>query len=129
MTSTCTCSSILFLYVYSLLIFYLSPCSKVRCHNYADNIECVTPSLFAEVEMEFQHINQWSLNLLRDTSIEMEKTYNQYMERKPPGLDCECYHLYSICVYCTILSVCCSKKPMVFNSRPVYIALCFQYKL
>ena len=64
--------------------------SSVRCHNYAEDIEYVTPSLLAQVEIEFQHINQWSLDLLRTTSVEMEKTFNQISEYKLPGLHCKC---------------------------------------
>ena len=63
--------------------------NRIRCHNYSDNIEYVTPSVLAEVDMEFQRISQWSLDHLRDTSIELEKNYNQFMQTKPPGLDCE----------------------------------------
>lgn len=71
------------------IFFCLFCLSGIKCDNYGDNIEYITPSLLAEVETEFNHVNRWSLDLLRSTSIEMESVYNQVMKNTPPGIDCK----------------------------------------
>ena len=83
-------------------IYIISLISSIRCQNYTANIEYVTPSLLAQVELEFQSISKWTLNLLRTTTIDTQQNFDYVLENKPPGVDCKLLHIY--CTMCTCIS-------------------------
>ena len=46
--------------------------------NFSSNIEHVTPSLLAEIEIEFREINKWTLQQLRQGVIHIRNFFDHF---------------------------------------------------